>query len=174
MNKVFKKFTDLTGLEKKKLLSWWSDGTRTEKHTITMTPESLESDLLGSIIVYIDNEIAGAAGIFSARNKEGIDIYHNDQLVVELGSNFISKKFRGRGLGRELLNRRIALSRRRRWFPVSVTTNPAMQHIFKKIGAFSMDNKKMNSIRNALCLCIGATHDTSSCPLERDACWFFN
>lgn len=116
----------------------------------------------------------GAAGIFPARTRSGDEITHDGLKVVELGSNYIHPDHRNHGLGEKLLRMRIDKSRQQGWFPVSVTSNRAMAHIFEKVGAIPMDDiSSMEQLREQLCLCLKITSACLACPKHKKAAWYF-
>jgi predicted GNAT family N-acyltransferase len=120
-------------------LQWWTDQTKREKHMLKVTPESLERELLVAVLVFSDTNIVGAAAIVHARNKSNKEIYHDGKKTVELGSNIITATARNQGLGQLLIKTRLEVCAQRNWFPVSVTTNPIIQEIFRKMSASPMD-----------------------------------
>lgn len=153
-------------------LKWWAENTQGEKHMCSETVESLQDGLLGAIIALEEDSVVAAAGIFNARTKEREPIFFEEQLVVELGSNYVTPDYRSKGLGRVLLEKRIEFSQQNGWFPISVTTNPAMQSIFMKKGFISMDKDPLFSdLQKQLCLCPSVNPDCKLCPLAKNGGW---
>lgn len=174
MKYKYKKYIKLNQSEKQKLLKWWSSGTVKEPHMITESPENLEDNLLEGVIVYENNKIIAASGIFPARTKSYKAIYHNNVLVVELGSNYVDPNYREKGIGGELLIMRLKICFKNNWFPVSVTTNKTMQHIFTNIGGSEMDdNPIFEKMRKDLCICKTINPDCKACPLQKKGGWVF-
>ena len=153
----------------------WAKGIEVEKHMVNETPEDLEKKSLEVVFaIRSDYEFIGASAIMPARTRNCGEIIHGNLQVVELGSNFIEPEFRNQGIGEKLLLRRLELSFKKKWFPVSVTTNPAMQHIFKKLGAVPMDDlAEFKKMRKELCICKQICESCLSCPLKENAGWFF-
>jgi GNAT superfamily N-acetyltransferase len=156
-----------------KLWSWWAAGTKKEPHMLTMTEADLQKAHASIFVLGDDSEPVAAAAIFPARNKEEKEIYFNDKLVVELGSNYIAPEFRNNGLGKDLVIRRVQVAYENGWLPVSVTTNPAMHKIFRDLGAEVMDNNPIyRELRHQLCLCKEENNDDCKlCPLKPSGGW---
>jgi N-acetylglutamate synthase-like GNAT family acetyltransferase len=174
MSYKYKKYTKLNPHEKKILLEWWGSETTKEPHMITESPENLEANLIEGVIVYKNNKIIAASGIFPARTKSHQEIYHNNFFVVELGSNYVDPNDREKGIGKQLLVMRLKICSKNKWFPVSVTTNKTMQHIFKTNGGIDMDNKPIfEKIRKDLCICKIISPECKACPLQEKGGWVF-
>lgn len=158
-------------------LPWWAEHTQKEKHMLSVTPESLKKELLVATIILSENdEIIGAAGIVGGRNKKNREIIHRDRKVVELGSNVVDLDFRGNGLGKELILKRIEICKINNWFPVSVTTNPLVHKIFESINAVPMDDlEEYVLLRKQLCLFGASCKEKicNSCPLNKKGGWIF-
>ncbi|MCD8494518.1 MAG: GNAT family N-acetyltransferase [Candidatus Pacebacteria bacterium] len=175
---IFKLLSSLDDNERSRVLSFWAAGTECEEHMITETPASLQENLLEGFIAYTENgDLVGCAGIFPARTKYSVKIIFASKDVVELGSNYIEPAHRNRGLGKQLLIQRIAYCRQRNYFIVSVTLNPAMQHIFcsSSAGAHSMDNQPeyYQQLKQDLCVCREVSDACRSCPLQKNGGWVF-
>lgn len=174
MNYQYRVLDQLPEDELIRVLDWWAAGTQVEAHMVTETPESLQASLLDAVFAYDRTEIVGAAGIFPARTSSGLDLYHTGMQVAELGSNYIHPEHRNHGIGECLLKMRLEMARQNNFFPVSVTSNKAMVHIFEKLGATPMDDKKdLADIRKQLCICKVMSSTCMACPNRPRSAWYF-
>ncbi len=155
-------------------LPWWVRQTQEEPHMLPVTAESLRKELLIALVLHDDTGPVGAAAIVHARNKENTEIFFEGRKVVELGSNIIDPSMRNQGLGKDLVVQRLAICKERDWFPVSVTTNPAVHAIFRKLNAKPMDlDPRYNQLRSQLCLCSHSNSECKTCPLQQNGGWVF-
>ena len=156
-------------------LPWWVKNINQEKHMLSVTEESLRKELLIAVIAFSENrEVIAIAGIVNGRNKEEKEMTFNDKKVVEIGSNFVTPSFRNQGIGSKLVSERLQICKEKNWFPVSITTNPAMIRIFSKLNARSMeDDQQYYCLRRELCICHHFSSDCNVCPLQKNGGWVF-
>ena len=156
------------------LLEWWAEMTSKEKHMVTETPESLEKNVLASVFAFVDGKVIGASGIFYARTKKNEKLHHDGMPVVELGSNIIDSLYRRNGIGQTLINKRLDICKNERWFPVSISSNPAIHEIFRKLNATPMDNHVLfEKMRDPLCICEEVNDSCNFCPKKEKTGWVF-
>jgi len=167
-------FDDLSCLP---YFKWWAAQTTNEPHMITETPEDLLASALVALFVFnsTNESPIGAAGIFPARTKDGEAIFHQGQLTVEMGSNVVAEPYRCHGVGKTLIEQRIAIAKQRGWLPVSVTSNPIVHRVFEQIGGIAVNgDPEFKSMREGLCLCTDRTPDCKICPMAERGCWVFS
>ncbi len=154
-------------------LNWWILATQREPHMVSLD-QSFKSDLLHAVIALHKGRPVGAAAIVPARTATHELISFRLKMVVELGSNFVEPDFRRNGLARIFVEERIRIAREKGWFPVSVTTNSAVQDLFMKIGGRPMDNQEeLSELRKQLCMCPKGPCVCNFCPFEEKAAWYF-
>lgn len=156
-------------------LGWWITATHKEPHMVSLD-ENFRQDLLHGVIAIEHGRPIGAAAIVPARTILQESITLGPQVVVELGSNFVEPDFRRQGLAKIFVEERVKIARERNWFPVSVTTNPAVQGLFRKIGGKPIDEEELeefNLLTKKLCMCQGGPHKCNFCPFAKNAAWYF-
>ncbi len=156
-------------------LSWWIAATQREPHMVSLD-ESFRVDLLHAVIAIEDGRPIGAAAIVPARTALHEPIQFGPKMVVELGSNFVEPDFRRNGLARAFVEERIRVSREYNWFPVSVTTNPAVQSLFRNIGGKPIDEEDLlefQDLKKKLCMCQNGPGQCNFCPFTKNAAWYF-
>ncbi len=154
-------------------LPWWREATNREPHLVPLDA-SFEQNLLFAIIATNSTpEPIGAAAIMEARTKDNVGIIFQDKKVVELGSNFVENSHRGNGLAKTFLLKRLELCLKNDWFPVSVTTNLIVKHMFESIGAQVMSDPSYKELVHMLCMCKNGPKACNFCPYEDKAAWYF-
>lgn len=156
-------------------LDWWIAATQREPHMVSLD-HSFKKELLHAVIALEQGEPVGAAAIVPARTALHEPIQFGPKMVVELGSNFVEPNFRRNGLARTFVEERIRVSREYNWFPVSVTTNQAVQSLFRNIGGKPLDEEDLlefQDFKKKLCMCTGGPHVCNFCPFTKNAAWYF-
>jgi hypothetical protein len=158
-----------------RVLRAWSRRTKHGKHLSFETPAALAENVRLAITIWFGPFLIGSAGVITARTKAGHGFKHESLTVVELGSDWVHKWFRGRGLGHALLERRIkeAISRfDSDWFVVCVTTNPRVQHSLASLGLVNLDPVEHAGVIERLCSCPAYSAACLACPFGLKAAWY--
>lgn len=163
-----------TALEIDQTFTWWSKHISTEPHMVHESADGLKHSL-ATVVAYDQQEIVAAAGIFPARTRSGESLFHGGKQVVELGSNVVLAEYRHQGIGTHLIRERLEIARTNdSWLPVSVTTNPTIHSLFRKLAGQPMRNDSdLDGIREALCFCPVISADCLVCSLHPEAAWYF-
>lgn len=115
-------------------LKWWSN--QTKKHPKRMVFRSVEffrEHLLYAIFTFDGDKLVSAAGIIWCRDMQNGrgKMYYRDELVVELGSNFVDPAYEDNGIGTRNLEKRLVFCKKKTYFPVSVTSSDRIEHMFE-------------------------------------------
>ncbi len=151
---------------------WWSDRMRDEPHMCKESVATLKEGLHAAVMLFHEGKPVAAAGIFNARTADKKDLFFNGMQVVELGSNYVLPEYRHHGLGAKLIAERLLVCAERNLFPISVTTNPRVQGIFKQAQAIAMDtHEQYADMQQKLCLCTKVNAGCKICPMQREGGW---
>ena len=119
-----------------------SQATKDENNPF-LVPREVDFYLKSSLCIayiYLNNNFAGASSVISCLdNMTGNKMWVGSKLVVELGSNFVDPDYRGQGIAKEFVKRRLVYCAANNYFAVSVTSNKIMKKIFTELGGVRMD-----------------------------------
>ncbi|MDP3993042.1 MAG: GNAT family N-acetyltransferase [bacterium] len=161
-------------LASSQLLGWWTEMMNREPHMLGESPEAVLASLQAAYIVFDGFQPIASSGLFKARTKMGTQLHYADRQVIEMGSSVVEPAYRGQGIGKRIMKRCIQLAWQIDSYPVSVSTNPIVQHIFVGMGGVSMDNDhKLADLRSSLCLCEQFSSNCKLCPLSKRGGWVF-
>ena len=162
--------------ERRPFFEWWADRLAKGDHTISMTAQGLEEEVVEGTVVLCRGEFAGASAIFKYRTKDGAYLEeYKGKKVVELGSNFIGEAHRSQGIASQQLRKRLEVCREQHYFTIVIANHPNMQKALRKLGAESMHDKpEMKSMLEAGCFCEDVTEPCGICPLRENGAWYFD
>lgn len=152
----------------------WSRRTRREKHLSFETPEGLDANVRLAVTLWYGPFLIGASGVITARTRSGHGFQFDGQDVVELGSDWVHKWFRGRGLGHMLLELRIKAILTMfdcKWFVTLVTTNPRVLSSSSSLGLENLDPVAHKDVIDHLCSCPVRSDACLACPFGLRAAW---
>jgi hypothetical protein len=167
--------THVKDVKYRKYLRWWSEHTKKEQRMLDRSVHFFKKNLLFAVFAFHNNKIVAAAGIIKCLDRHGKEMFYGNQnMVVELISNFVEADYRDRDIGTKLAKKRIQFSHHHKYLPVSVTGNMIMKQIFASLASPIEKFPEYDHIRKEVRVC-ECEHKSSCeiCPLKDKAIWVF-
>lgn len=176
MNEIlYKEVTDFASSpELDSHLAFWSRKTLEEPELLHRSVEFFREKLLHAVLVFSDERLVGVSGTILCPDRRNESIYHRGRPVAELMGRYVEPSFRG--LGREMILRRLRFARNMNLFPISVTKNSYATETFLGMGAYLMTHDfgpVYGKIRFCECMESGKKIDARcpTCPLYGKSIW---
>lgn len=154
-----------------------------EEENIFLLPREVDFYLTNSLcLVYAfsNNDFVGAACVIRCLDNRTIEemFVEESRLVVELGSNYVLPRYRGKHIGKKFIIERLKYCESKNYFPVSVTSNSTIKKIFEKVGGVLMNKYPKyldlcSRIRTCYCPKDQKIHN-SDCKMLNKEVWMFN